>query len=276
MAIKWTIVGMLIYLAMAGWAVSFALYVAGGFARRDGRSRVWLGRLGEVLFAFGGVVLAGGFICRWLEVGHVPLQSKFEVFMSLGVLMYPLWLFCNRVLGARGPALNVLIGMAVVFPAGFVFQAQPQVLPPALQSWLFLPHVGLYMLAYVVLTMAGAQAALQIVDQCLGRAEAACEDELATWRIVRLGLPMLIGGLALGALWGKLAWGDYWNWDPKELWSLATFLVYVSYLHVRGLQGGRHGWVNSVLALAGVVCILITLLIVTMGRLFPGLHSYAS
>lgn len=275
MAIKWTPLGLLIYLAMSAWAVGFIAFAAAAVSPHDGKARARLGRVGEWLFALGSAILVGGFVYRWVEVAHVPLQSKFEVFLCLGMLMWPLWVFCRRMLGARGPAANVLIGLAILFPAGFIFPAEPQVLPPALQSWLFLPHVSAYMLAYVALAMAGAQAGLTIIDQARGRADAARDGELATWRIIRLGLPLLTLGLVLGALWGKLAWGDYWNWDPKEQWSLATFLVYVAYVHARCLLAGRRVWIASSLALVGVLFVVITLLVVTMGKLFPGLHAYA-
>ena len=47
------------------------------------------------------------------------------------------------------------------------------------------------------------------------------------------GFRLLTLGLLLGSLWGKLAWGDYWGWDPKELWSLVCWLIYLGYFHFR-------------------------------------------
>jgi len=95
--------------------------------------------------------------------------------------------------------------------------------------------------------------------------------------VVRLGFPLLTLGLVLGAVWGKLAWGDYWNWDPKELWSLASWLVFLGYLHFRYLYGKRYLRANASLVLAGVAAIVLTLLWVNLGRLFGGgLHTYAT
>jgi ABC-type transport system involved in cytochrome c biogenesis permease subunit len=99
---------------------------------------------------------------------------------------------------------------------------------------------------------------------------------LATHRLVRLGFPLLTLGLVLGAWWGKLAWGDYWHWDPKEMMSLATWLIYVGYFHFRAIHGRRHRRVSALLALAGLAGIIVTLLWVNLGRIFDGLHSYAS
>jgi ABC-type transport system involved in cytochrome c biogenesis permease subunit len=189
----------------------------------------------------------------------------------------------------------MLIGVVVLFPAGFVFIAEPQQLPPALQSWLFGPHVLVYMLSYILMTKAAVQAAAQMAgkpfDSAQGRESwhglPAREDtakmavphlllpEEATYRMVCAGFPLLTLGLVLGSIWGQNAWGDWWGWDPKELWSLASWLVYVGYFHFRYMFGKKFPRINSLWAIVGLVVIIITLLWVNLSRLFPGLHSYA-
>ena len=44
---------------------------------------------------------------------------------------------------------------------------------------------------------------------------------------------------ASGALWAKILWGTYWGWDPVETWSLASFVVYGLYVHLRLIFGWR-------------------------------------
>ncbi len=129
------------------------------------------------------------------------------------------------------------------------------------------------MFAYVIMAKASVQAVGQLLYR--GPAEAAAY-ELGTYRMVRMGFPLLSLGLILGAWWGKIAWGDYWNWDPKELWSLVSWLVYLGYLHFRYIFGTKRGKINSVLALSGFLAIIITLLWVNLAKIFAGLHSYAS
>ena len=75
--------------------------------------------------------------------------------------------------------------------------------------------------------------------------------EQATYRMVCVGFPLLTLGLILGSYWGKLAWGDYWGWDPKELWSLASWLVYVGYFHFRYMFGKKYLRANSAWAILG-------------------------
>ena len=172
----------------------------------------------------------------------------------------------------------------MLFPAGFIFSAQPQQLPPALQCRLFLPHVAAYMLSYIFMAKAACQAVFQLAGFTPNQSEDLLPCEEGTYRMICAGFPLLTLGLILGSVWGKLAWGDYWGWDPKELWSLASWLVYVGYFHFRCMSregclaafGKTHPRANSVWAIAGMAVIVITLLWVNLSRLFLGLHTYAT
>jgi ABC-type transport system involved in cytochrome c biogenesis permease subunit len=231
-------------------------------------------KAGHVLYLIGFAVAVVSYGYRWYDVRHVPLQNLFEVFLFLGMI-YPVSLLCRRFLRVGGYAADMLIGVIVLFPAGFVFNAQPQQLPPALQSWLFTPHVAVYMLSYILMAKATVQAFYQLIGKRSKRGEDLLGPEQATYRMVCVGFPLLTLGLILGSYWGKLAWGDYWGWDPKELWSLASWLVFLGYFHFRYMFGKKHPRINSLWAIAGMGAIIITLLWVNLSKLFPGLHSYA-
>ncbi|MBP8303725.1 MAG: cytochrome c biogenesis protein CcsA [Phycisphaerae bacterium] len=263
MAAKLTIQGLLIYLTML-------IYGAGLVSALTGRLRLANTCL---KLGFGAAVMSTAY--RWVDSGHVPLQNLFEVFLCLGMLAYPVSWLCRRVLGVDGgQAADMAIGMAVLFPAGFVFDGRTQPLPPALQSPLFVPHVALYMVSYMLM----ARAAFHAVGCLAGpaRGEDLAAREQATYKMVCAGFPLLTAGLVLGSVWGQHAWGDWWGWDPKELWSLASWLVYAGYFHFRHLVGARPARTNSLWVIAGMIVILITLLWVNLSRLFPGLHSYAT
>ena len=265
MAIKYTILGALIYATMLMYVAALVAFAA--------RKRI----VGWVLYVTGFAVAATAFGVRWRQVEHVPLQNLFEVFLCLGMLICPISLLCLRCLRVGAVPADCFIGAVVLFPAGFVekFSAEPQKLPPALQSWLFAPHVAAYMLAYMIMAKAAAQALGQL---CLDRPkdDRLVPYELGTYKMIRLGFPLLTLGLILGAWWNKIALGDYWNWDPKELWSFASWLIYVGYLHFRFMYGRKFAKVNSSIVLAGLLAIIITLLWVNLSKIFAGLHSYAT
>ncbi len=234
-------------------------------------------RAGWTLYVLGFAATTTAFGIHWHRVGHVPLQNLFEVFLCLGMLICPLSILCLRLLRVGGVAGDCLIAAALLLPAGFVerFSPAPRMLPPALQSGLFAPHVAAYMAAYVMLAKAGVQA----IGQLAGRAPRdgrLVPYELGTYRMVRLAFPLLTAGLILGAVWGKIAWGDWWNWDPKELWSLASWLVFLWYLHFRRAFGRRYPNANAAAVLTGLAAIVVTLLWVNLAATFQGLHSYAT
>ena len=264
MAIKFTLQGALIYATMAGYLIAIALLL---MKRR---------KAAMTAYAAGFVLASCSLILRWVHVGHTPLQNLFEVFLVLGALAFPLSLLCRRFLRIAGEGGDMMVGVVVLFPAGFVFGAEPQLLPPALQSPFFAPHVLAYMMAYVIMTKATVQAVLQLTTGDAPGEEGLVSREVASYNLIRMGFPLLTIGLILGSCWGKLAWGRYWNWDPKEMWSLATWLVYVFYFHFRYSRRGRSLAVNAAITIAGMVLIVITLLWVNLSRIFTGLHNYAA
>lgn len=263
MEIKYTLQGLAIYATIAVYLLAFVATLA-----RQAK-------MGRALFFAGFLLAITAYIYRWYDVQHVPLQNLFEIFLFLGVICYPISWFCRDVLRIGGQWSDMLIGVIALFPAGFAWKAAPIPLPPALQSWLFVPHVAVYMLSYVFMFKAMCQAFEQLIVTPDAK-RTWLPTEQATYELAAIGFPLLTLGLILGSWWGKLAWGDYWGWDPKELWSLASWLVYVGYFHWRYMFGKIHPRINSLWAIAGMAAIIITVLWVNLSRLFPGLHSYAT
>jgi cytochrome c-type biogenesis protein CcsB len=102
---------------------------------------------------------------------------------------------------------------------------------------------------------------------------AAALDEL-TYRLIAIGFPVFtIGGLIFGAVWADQAWGRYWNWDPKETWSLIIWFVYAFYLHA----GQTLGWRGNRTAVIAVVGFAVTMFAyLGVNLLLSGLHSYGA
>jgi ABC-type transport system involved in cytochrome c biogenesis permease subunit len=260
MMLKPDIQGGLIYLTMAGYLGVFV-------------SSLKFPRAAKLLFAGSFILSTAAVIYRWIMVAHLPMQNMFEVFLFLGFTIYPIHLLSGKILNSSRPedmAVDAALGFIVLFPAGFIFNHHPQFLPPALQFWLFGPHVAAYMLAYIFMAKAAVYAGAGLI---LSPHKETFAD--SGYRLIMAGFPLLSLGLFLGSIWGKFAWGDWWGWDPKELWSLICWLVYALYFHV------RFGWpkkysIHHALNILGLVCIIITLLLVNLSKIFQGLHNYAS
>ena len=89
--------------------------------------------------------------------------------------------------------------------------------------------------------------------------------------MIGLGFPLLTIGIIAGGVWANEAWGSYWSWDPKETWSLITWLVFAAYLHTR-ISKGWQGKKPAILATVGLGVVWTCYLGVNL--LGKGLHSY--
>jgi ABC-type transport system involved in cytochrome c biogenesis permease subunit len=122
---------------------------------------------------------------------------------------------------------------------------------PALQSPWFAPHVTVYMFSYALLGAAAIMAIYLLI-----RKRASASEMNLTDNLVYMGLAFLMFGMLFGALWAKEAWGNYWDWDPKETWAAATWLCYLVYLHLRKAKPGEWKWACIIL-LVSFLCLQI-------------------
>ena len=208
---------------------------------------------------------------RWIEAGRPPFKTLFET-----MVFYPWCVAGVALLMAARWRLPVLAPVAAAAALiGLVYglyrpDAEMVLLPPALQSSWFVPHVVTYFIAYAALFASAALAVLALLARSKVQSPTSkVPDPKPTLdighpdiglpayahRAAVLGFCALTLGLFMGGAWGKFAWGDYWSWDPKENWALVTWLAYVAYLHVRRLPGweGRRAMVVLVGAFAAVV-----------------------
>lgn len=91
---------------------------------------------------------------------------------------------------------------------------------------------------------------------------------------IAIAFPLLTFGIITGALWANHAWGAYWTWDPKESMSLATWLSYAAYLHLRSRSSCRSDTL-SLCAFLGLLLTILTYLGFTFLDL-GGLHTYGN
>ena len=190
-------------------------------------------------------------IHRGITTGHPPMQNMYEFLICTAALL-PVLTFVSARWDRQDTLLvdSILLAL-VLMPVGFFMDGSVKRLMPALQSPFFVPHVGAYVIGYVLLVRAAMGA---------GR------------RLVGLGFFLLTLGLVLGAWWGKVCWGHWWQFDPKEMWSLATWLLYAAYFHLRPRLSPR---ADRAFLVAGAVMVVLTLTWINLSRLFTGMHSYA-
>jgi len=104
------------------------------------------------------------------------------------------------------------------------------------------------------------------------RLPAAASLDRIAYRTIVFAFPIWTMAVMAGAIWAEQAWGRYWGWDPKEVWSFITWVVFAAYLHARATVGWR-GRRAAALALVGFAALVFNLIVVN--TVIAGLHSYA-
>lgn len=201
-------------------------------------------------------------IDRWFEAGRAPFKTLFESLVLFTWCTAFIYLIVERF--ARLPIMGVLTNIFII--ACFAY-ATTKVdieivnLPAALQSPWFIPHVVVYFLGYAGLFIAFVAALISLVkpSQTLVLRNVQGDERISyialMHKSVVFGFILLTAGLLMGAFWAKTAWGDYWVWDPKENWSLISWLVFAIYFHLRRIpdwKGRRSAWV-CVVGFAAVI-----------------------
>src|SRR5699024_9670148 len=97
--------------------------------------------------------------------------------------------------------------------------------------------------------------------------------EEVVYRSIAIGFTVFtLGGLIFASIWAQIAWDRCWGWDPKEVWSLITFLFSAVFVNLR-LSRGWHGEKSAWLAVIGFTIIMFNIIVVNL--VLAGLHSYA-
>lgn len=78
-----------------------------------------------------------------------------------------------------------------------------------------------------------------------------------------VGFPFLTLGMITGAIYAQYALGSYWRWDPKEVWSLITWLFYATLLHER-LAVGWRGRRTAIMSIAAFLLLIFTFIVASL------------
>ncbi len=225
---------------------------------------------------------AGGIVLRWVEsyqlgYGYAPLSNLYESLIFFSLAFAVIYLFIEfrykiRIIGAI-TALFPFLAMAY---ASLGVESGIEPLIPALQSNWLIAHVITCFFGYAAFAIACGISVMYLIKSAGGGTgltdgipDFGTLDEL-THQMVMFGFLFLSIGIITGAVWANQAWGRYWGWDPKETWSLITWLIYATLLHAR-LMRGWEGKRIAYLSCLGFVAVLFTYFGV---NLLPGLHSY--
>ncbi|MDX2114533.1 MAG: cytochrome c biogenesis protein CcsA [Planctomycetota bacterium] len=265
----------------------------------------WAG-MGVFGVAFALHTLALGW--RWYVSGRWPNSNMFEA-VTTSVWLGAVAVIGLEIAARRTPMRNLFAlggagaSMCALMAAHYIPELNPSInnmMPVLHDLWLYI-HTNVIIASYALIAMAAVTAGLYLAHRAMGGsaeyarvggAAALMEigdergDPLASGRRVSLGevfdgatmvlmelsFVLLWAGIVMGAIWADHSWGRPWGWDPKEVFALNTFIVFLVLVHVR-LKVRDKGLWTAILAIIGCAVMLFNWIVINF--VISGLHSYA-
>lgn len=221
---------------------------------------------------------------RGLAGGRVPWANMFEFGLTATLLISAV--FLGSLLWRDLAYLGAFVSGFVLLALGIVtvnYYVDVVPLPPALQSYWLVIHVFVASLATAFFALGSGLSIYQLIRSRVDRGggsvprlmaslpDAATLESLA-YRLYVIGFVLWTFTLIAGAVWAERAWGRYWGWDVKEVWTFIIWVIFAGYIHARatrGWRGDRAAW----LGLIGFGALIFNYAIVNV--FFTGLHSYS-
>jgi len=264
------------------------------------RPRLLWARIGTALTWLGFAFHLGATVLRGIAAERVPWSNMYEFAMTGTLLVVAVYLamlfrYDLRFLG------TFITGLVAVLMGGAATSFYVVVVPladPLKSIWLVI-HVFVASLASAFLALAFALSIVQLMQhrreaRAIARVTAADDAapasrakdglrflrtlpsadalESLAYRFAIIGFIFWTFTLIAGAIWANDAWGRYWGFDTKEVWTFVIWVLYAGYIHARatrGWRGNRSAW----LSIVGFSAVLFNFIIVN--QFFKGLHAYS-
>ncbi|WP_194410650.1 c-type cytochrome biogenesis protein CcsB [Microbacterium cremeum] len=260
------------------------------------RERFVWARIGTSLTVLAFLFHLGADVTRGIAAGRVPWSNMYEFALTGTLLIVAVYLavllrYDLRFLG------TFITGLVAVLLGGTAIWFYTEIVPlmdPLKSVWLVI-HVFVASLATALFALAFGLSVLQLMQARRERKTAAtvgAEDggdvrtgpkflrtlpsadalESLAYRFAIIGFIFWTFTLIAGSIWANDAWGRYWGFDTKEVWTFVIWVLYAGYIHARatrGWRGARSAW----LSIIGFTAVIFNFTIVNM--FFKGLHAYS-
>lgn len=262
--------------------ITFIVYIAAAFFYFTflfGKKENWA-KIGFQFALVGLVIHTAALLWRTVESGHAPFTNMYESlsFMAWASILAYIIIEGMFKIKKAGPYFMLIVIGLMALASSPLMPSEAAPLMPALQSyWLWL-HVSVTLIGEAFFAVAFVTSIMYLIadsKEKKGVKTGLSAEKLdsISYRCVAIGFPLFtLGGLVFGMVWAYKAWGSYWSWDPKEVWSLITWFVFALYLHTRLVMGWK-GRRSAIIAILGFLAALFTYF--GVNYLLAGLHSYA-
>lgn len=250
------------------------------------------GRIAISLTVLAFAVQVAGVVARSASVKRVPWSNMYEFSITFSMVVVGVYLgFMVAKKNVRWMGLP-LVGTVLVdlgIATKWLYTDSDQLVPALDSYWLWI-HVSTAIFCGAVFYLGAVGTVLYLFRDSyesklaaggkpgrfavsvLDRLPAAATLDKFAYRINAAVFPLWTFTIIAGAIWANDAWGRFWGWDPKEVWSFITWVAYACYLHAR-VTAGWKGRKAAVLALIAFACWLFNYYGVNI--FVDGLHSYS-
>jgi len=273
--------------------LTFGLYLAAALIYIAYAAARWerAGQLATVVAWLGVAANTAALVARGVAAGRVPYVTMYEYLMAFAWALAAIYLIFEWRFSSARSDLRPAGSLAMLLALGLLGYGsslspelkQAETLMPVLKSNWLIFHVFTAIVGYGAAGVATALAVLYLArsrwpgeDSWLRRLPSPADLDQAVYRGIAFAFPFLALVNITGAIWAYDAWGRYWAWDPKETWSLITWLVYAFYLHAR-LRSGWRGTKVNIVAIVGFATVMFTFIGVSLLATFSqSAHSYVA
>jgi cytochrome c-type biogenesis protein CcsB len=258
----------------------------GAVAGPDSAASRQRGSIGLTLTYLGTLLLVASVLLRGLAVSRPPWGNMFEFATAAAAAVAVTYSLLAR--RNRWEWLGVFVVTPVLLTLGLsltVLYTEAGELMPALRSYWLGIHVSVAFIAVALFTIAFMISLLYLArsrreqnppakPNFIESLPASAKLEQTAYSLNMVGFILWTFTVIAGAIWAKEAWGAYWQWDPKEVWSFVIWTVYAAYMHGRATAGVDLKK-STYIALAGYVAVILNFTLVNLISTFAGMHNYS-
>jgi ABC-type transport system involved in cytochrome c biogenesis permease subunit len=217
-------------------------------------------------FVYAGFLLQTIYLLsRGIHLGRLPIVGPHDTlfFLSASIVLFAIPLTIK--IRNRQQFLYPLLVLSIVFMLlSLLYKPHNVPLTPLLKTFWFEAHIVSSFFSYALFSIAAVLGVVFFIRK--GE-----QIEILQYKIILTGYCLFSAGIIFGGIWAYFAWGTYWLWTPKELWTVILWLFYSLYLHAR-LRKWWTGKPSVTLGIIGFFIMMFTYLGVSL--LMESSHAF--
>jgi cytochrome c-type biogenesis protein CcsB len=201
------------------------------------------------------------------KINAIPVENLYQTLLIADLALAGIFIIFQSKLNLK--ILGVLITPVIVIMMAAAFIAPDTIVSkePVLKGFWLVAHIIMIFMGEAALAMACGTGVLYLIQEraikkkkrgfFYNRLPSLDMLDSTGYSCITSGFVMLTFGLITGFIYAKTIWGKFWSGDPKEIWSIVTWLVYAALLHGR-LTSGWRGKRSAIMAIVGFSILIFT------------------